>query len=189
LAEGASFLFSPIAHGRLELIPGVNLVASIGPSGQSEWSYGELLQIPKRVTQLTIQQAEVVWVGTWDLPGASTESTAPPPQVAPEGEAVPAVQPTATPEFVRTELRPDIIILSMTPQDALALKWAMDRGVDIDLALRSQGDTTAFATTSISLPQLVDQGGLTIPDRGANDLNPRADEVEPPSVPPLPPGP
>jgi hypothetical protein len=76
----------------------------------------------------------------------------------------------------------------MTPQDALALKWAMDRGVDIDLVLRSQGDTSVFATSSVSLPQLVDQGGLTIPDRGGNDLHPRADDVDPPQVPAVPPG-
>ena len=193
LDEGASFLFSPIAQGRLELIPGVNLVATIGPGGQEEWQFGDLLQIPRRVTQLTIQQAEVVWVGTWEDPTAATAPSEqagvqPVPGLEATPGAVPGVAPTATPEFTRTEIRPDIIILSMTPQDALALKWAMDRGVDIDLVLRSQGDTSVFATSSVSLPQLVDQGGLTIPDRGGNDLHPRADDVDPPQVPAVPPG-
>lgn len=190
LDEGRSFLFSPIAQGRLELIPGINLVATIGPGGQGERSFGDVLQIPRRVTQLTIQQAEVVWVGTWGLSAADTG-------LAPQGQAqqtqggedLPSVEPTATPEFQRRERQPDLIILSMPPQDALAIKWALDRGVDVDLALRSQGDTAVFATTSISLPQLVDQGGLTIPQRGGNDLAPRADDVEPPQLPPFPPGP
>lgn len=195
LEDGASFLFPAIAQGRLELIPGVNLVATIGPGGQGERSYGDVIQIPRRVTQLTIQQAEVVWVGTWGLSpeyGQFPTPVAPPPAGVEGGQAatpVPEVAPTATPEFSRVETRPDIIILSMTPQDALALKWAMDRGIDIDLALRSQGDTSVFATTSISLPQLVDQGGLSIPERGTNDIQPRADEVDPPLVPPLPPQP
>lgn len=189
LDEGRSFLFSPIAQGRLELIPGVNLVATIGPGGQGERSFGDLLQIPRRVTQLTIQQAEVVWVGTWGVSTRSANLAAQgQEQVAPGTEGAPAAAPTATPEFARDELRPDIIILSMPPQDALALKWAMDRGIDLDLALRSQGDTAVFATTSISLPQLVDQGGLTIPERGGNDLHPRADDVDAPQVPAVPPG-
>lgn len=186
LDEGRSFLFSPIAQGRLELIPGVNLVASIGPGGQGERSFGDLLQIPRRVTQMTIQQAEVVWVGTWGMAGDDTPAAAPVPAQGEQG--APAAAATATPEFARRETRPDIIILSMPPQDALALKWAMDRGVDIDLALRSQGDTSVFATTSISLPQLIDQGGLTIPERDGNDLHPRADDVAPPEVPPVPSG-
>jgi hypothetical protein len=189
LDEGRTFLFSPIAQGRLELIPGVNLVASIGPGGQGERSFGDLLQIPRRVTQLTIQQAEVVWVGTWGMASDDTQAPQPDQAQAAQGEqAAPEAAPTATPEFARRETRPDIIILSMPPQDALALKWAMDRGVDIDLALRSQGDTAVFATTSISLPQLIDQGGLTIPERGGNDLHPRADDVTPPEVPAVPSG-
>lgn len=191
LQEGNAFLFDPLTEGRLEQIPGVNLVASIQPSSEGAPGYDDLLQIPRRVTQLTIQQAEVVWVGTWDesdlIADSATDEQTQTQTPGVEGEGEPALSPTATPEFARTELEPDIIILSMTPQDALALKWAMDREIDIDLALRSQGDTAVFATTSISLPQLVDQGGLTIPDRGEHDLYPRADEAERPSVPPVPP--
>lgn len=191
LQEGGAFLFDAMTEGRLELIPGVNLVASIQPSAEGAPGFDDLLQIPRRVTQLTIQQSEVVWVGTWDetvVAGETPVQLQAQPGEGVAGEGEPAVVPTAAPEFARRELQPDLIILSMTPQDALALKWAMDRGIDIDLALRSQGDTAVFATTSISLPQLVDQGGLTIPERGENDLHPRADDAEPPSVPPMPPG-
>lgn len=192
LQEGRSFLFAPIAQGRLELIPTVNLVPSIGPSGQSEWQYGDILQIPRRVTQLTIQQAEVLWVGTWELPGIDTsvQQAQPAPEAedgeeeAADGGAAPAR--TTDEEARPREERPDMIILSMPPQDALALKWAMDRGVDLNLALRAQGDNSVFATTSVSLPQLVEQGGLTIPERDDSDLHPRADEVDPPQLPPLP---
>ncbi len=184
LQEGRSFLFSPIAAGRLEQIQGLNLVASIGPGGQGDLSFGDVIQIPRRVTQLTIQQAEVVWVGTWGI----TDAFADPPPTLGEQETG-AISPTATPDFARVETQPDIVVLSMSPQDALALKWAMDRGIDIDLALRSQGDNSVFATTTISLPQLVDQGGLTIPQRGGDDIQPRADEVDPPQVPLLPPSP
>ncbi len=203
LQEGGSFLFQRIAEGRLEFIPELNLTASIGPGGQSEWDGSELLQVARRVTQLTIQQAEVLWVGTWEHPGDLTaEGEAAGPAVAPsaeqeqqEGERqeqqeqAPGAQPTPAPLFERRELAPDIVVLSMPLQDALALKWAMDRGLELDLALRSQGDNSVFITTAVSLPQLVEQGGLTIPEPLDFGLEPRADDVEPPSVPPNAPGP
>ena len=52
----------------------------------------------------------------------------------------------------------------MSLQDALALKWAREKDVDIDLVLRSPTDNTVFVTTSVSLPQIIDQGALAIPD-------------------------
>lgn len=184
LSDGGDFLLPEGVEGRLELIPGINLVATIGPQGATEWGGSDeaLLQLPRRVTQLTIQQAEVIWVGTWEPPGEME----PGPQVAPTpaAEAQPAVEPTPTPVFERSDLNPDVVILSMPLQDALSLKWAMDRGLTLDLALRSQGDNSVFVTTDVSLPQLVEQGGLTIPETTEFDLSPRADEVPPPSLAP-----
>ena len=205
LEEGGSFLFENVAEGRLEFIPELGLTASIGPGGQSEWDGSDLLQVPRRVTQLTIQQAEVLWVGTWEHPEDLEEDEAPGPAAAPSGEQEqqeseqqeeptgqqqpPGPQPTPTPLFERREVAPDIVVLSMPLQDALALKWAMDRGLELNLALRSQGDNSVFITTAVSLPQLVEQGGLTIPEALDFGLEPRSDEVPPPSVPPNPPGP
>lgn len=182
LENGGNFLFTPIAQGRLELVTGINLVASIGPGGQESWDYegGELLQIPRRATQLTIQQARVVWVGTWRDPRIIEQQQDQLAAAAAAGTPV----PTAQSAFERQETMPDLILLSLPAQDALVLKWAMDRGLNIDLALRSQGDTSVFFTTSVSFPQLVEQGGLTIPEPGEYDAEERADEVERPAVPP-----
>jgi hypothetical protein len=76
-----------------------------------------------------------------------------------------------------------MVILSMTSQDALALKWALERGVDIDLALRAQGDNTVFFTTSVSLPQIVNEGGLAVPPESDFDLHPRLEEIIIPVLP------
>jgi len=57
-------------------------------------------------------------------------------------------------------------------QDALALKWSLERGLDIDLALRSPGDTTVFATNSVSLPVLVNNGALRIPEKSDFGIDP-----------------
>lgn len=175
LAEGQSFLFSTTTQGRLELIPAINLVAEIAPGGGQEGT-----QRPRQVTQLTIQQAEVVWVGTWNNQGTTPDLTAPPPEGATEGETVAATT------MQRLEMTPDVVILSMPAQDALALKLAQETGINIDLALRSQGDNTIFSTTSVSLPERVEQGGLTIPESGDYDLEKRYDEAPVPFLPQVP---
>lgn len=194
LEEGVSFLLPEYAEGRLELVPGLNLVGMIGPRGQQEWLGADpndrpLLQIPRRTTQLTIQQANVVWVGTWQDPREveAANIAAQEAAVAQQQAGASLAVPTPQPVLQRTERQPDIVILSMPAQDALVLKWALDRGLDVDLVLRAQNDTSVFTTVSVTLPQLVEQSGFTIPERTEEDLSPRADEVEPPSVPSTPP--
>ena len=185
LAEGLPFLLDSGLQGRLEWIPELQLTAEIkprtsaGPDGEEPG-----VQIPRRATQLTVQQAEVLWMGTWRSPD---EQEAPElaPAASEDETAEVAVAPTPVPE--RFEDRPDLVILSMPAQDALLLKWALEVGVDIDLALRAQGDGTAFVTTSVTLPQIVEQGGLTIPETGIVGLEPPVNEVPAPSVPLQPP--
>jgi Flp pilus assembly protein CpaB len=184
LLEGRAFLFEGTNEGRLELIPLINAVAQIQPGADK-------VQIPRRVTQLTLQQMEVLWVGSWLNPneamaqefGADIPLPATPAPVV-EG-ATPPAPPTPTRQ--RPENAPDVVILSMSAQDALALKWALDSGVNVDLVLRSQGDNTVFATTSVSLPQFVEQGVLTVPEPAEFGLEPRVDLVPTPGVPPAPP--
>ncbi len=186
LAEGRAFLFAEIAQGRLELVEGLDIVGTIGPSGQQDWNpaEGQLLQTPRRATQLTVQQATVVWVGTWVDP---LELQAQQEQREAEAANAGLPIPTPIPLLERREDNPDLIILSMTAQDAMVLKFALDRGLDIDLALRAQGDSSVFITASVSLPQLVEQAGFTIPDRGEFDADPRADDVPQPTISPNPP--
>jgi Flp pilus assembly protein CpaB len=179
LEEGRTFFFPPETAGRLELIPLINVVANIAPG------VGEQ-QIPRRITQLTIQQAEVLWVGSWYNPNDQSQefmadAVIPQPVATPneDGEAPPAPTPTKQ----RPEARPDIVILSLTAQDALALKWALETGIDIDLVLRSQGDSSVFFTTSVSLPQMVEQGGLLAPEPGTINLAQPVNLVPTPGVP------
>lgn len=198
LLGGAPFLFPKNAQGRLEFLTDINQVASFVPNDTAEedQAFEPTGPVPKRVTQLTIQQAEVVWVGTWRDPRefekeeevvVTDDSLLGLGETAPEGgaEAQVSAEPTAVAE--RFENRPDVVILSMFSQDALALKWALERGVDIDLALRAQGDTTPYVTTGVSLPQILDQGILALPEPSDIDLEPRPEEVPRPGLPPNPP--
>lgn len=185
LLEGQRFLFDPVAQGRLEFIPEINQVALIVPSEHGfvftqDWAPGEA--IPKRSTQLTIQQSTVLYVGEWIDPRrlereqeaeqAKVDATR---QAIEEGgEAVLVVTPTPLPS--RLDENPDMMILSMSAQDALILKYARERGVQIDVVIRSPGDQTQFVTTSVNLPQIIDQGGLAIPEESDIDIfNPDLD--------------
>lgn len=212
LREGGAFLVQDVTpQGRLEFIEEVGQVAEIIPS--SLFIQGQDFEpgtpIPKRVTQLTIQQVEVLWVGTWKTPeeilAAEAENA---PQTSPEaattqeteGETTVPVEETETANcisvftgelipcpVVRRATTPDVVILGMSSQDALALKYALERGINIDLALRSQGDGSNFVTTSVSLPQIIEQGGLSVPPPADFDLHPRPEEVDPPFLPAQPP--
>jgi len=178
LLAGEAFLFPPTSEGRLELIPVINTISIIGPGGGAE-------QIPRRVTQLGAQQMEVLWVGTWNDPRMSMEQEFPADaeQSPEETDAIGSDAVPPDPIKDRPEDEPDLVILSLTSQDALALKWALENGLNIDLALRAQGDESVFATTSVSLPQIVEQGILTIPETGEFSPEPRIDELTPPEVP------
>jgi Flp pilus assembly protein CpaB len=189
LEAGNDFLFPAVLEGRLEYIPEINQVAAIVPSlnettmvpGQT---YEPGVAIPKRVTQLTIQQAKVIYVGQWRDPrvleaeqAAAQEQAGSSVQFDENGQPIP--QPTPTP-FPSRQENPEVVILSMPVQEALALKFARDRDVKIDLVLRSPGDVTSFVTTSVSLPQIVDQGGLALPVPAEFDLfNPLYDPRAP----------
>ena len=195
LLLGGPFLFDSIDNGRLEFIPEINQVALIVPGGNidliegqefdfsvpnSDYKSGEV--IPKRITQLTIQQANVLFVGEWedtreeDLLKQPEGTPMPPEGEEGEGdEQAPPPTPTPVPGL-EEEQDPQLLILSMSPQDALVLQFARERGITIDLALRSPNDNTVFVTTSVDLAQMIDQGVLALPEQSDIDLfNPAYD--------------
>lgn len=169
LLEGQQFLFPEIPQGRLQFIDEIGQTAEIIPSAvaleEQDFEAGD--PIPKRATQLTIQQAKVMWVGTWRDP-------------APD-DAAAGAEPTPVP--IRLIQQPDVVLLSMPLQDALVLKWALERGVLIDLALRAPNDRDIYNTTAVSLPVIVGQGALAEPGPSEFDFHPRADDVPAPSLP------
>jgi pilus assembly protein CpaB len=129
------------------------------------------------VTQRIVDSARVLHVGTFPLEGVQTVQPtaeteegvgAPPPQ---EGQAV---QPQIE--------DPDIITLIVTPQDALALNWAMKVGADVTFTLRAPNDGEATETTSVTLQYLIDSYDVTVPTKLPYQLEPRVDELVQPQL-------
>lgn len=203
LEAGQPFLFPATSLGRLEVVEELgNQVVQITPQSIIETQDvvvtettddgGNIevdanvsfptFQRARRTTQLTVQQAEVLWVGTWDVDDDESRSPAieEPETLASELETDAAViiepEPIDPRQGERGELRPDVVVLSLPLQDALVIKWALEEpGADVDLALRAQGDNALYVTTSVNLPQLVEQAGLSIPEPSQFDLQPRID--------------
>lgn len=216
LESGQPFLFPATSRGRLEVISELNnTIVQITPQqtfqteevatgGENQQASDDVAVItetqqrPRRVTQLTVQQAEVLWVGTWEDPYLGVPIPIEPTVnlldegegglLSGDGEEAAAPQPLISDPTIfdqyRSSIQPDVVILSMPVQDALVLKWALEEpGSDIDLVLRSQGDNALYFTTSVSLPQLVEQAGLSIPEPSQFDLHPRIDGSSIPRLP------
>ena len=116
-------------------------------------------QRPRLLTQRLVEGATVLHVGTFPLEDIEEEIVsipteeaavgAPPPQ---QGEVEVVLPPT-----------PDIVTLIVTPQDALALNWAMKVGADMVLTLRAPGDTLSVETVTVTLQYLIDNYNITVP--------------------------
>ena len=118
-----------------------------------------------------------------------------------EGEVVSEVMPVAeagvgapVPEGqvqVVTVTPPDIITLIVTPQEALALNWAMKTGADLTLTLRAPNDAEITETTSVTLQYLLDTYEITVPTKLPYGMEPRLESLIDPElpndVPPAPP--
>ncbi len=137
-------------------------------------------QRPRLVTQMLIDDALVLYVGTfpWQeapagpTPAPEADQAAPPPPQ----QGAPQEQPGQTPP-------PDVITLVVSPQDAVALKYLMDRQVVLTLALRAPGDTEPLNTEAVTLSYVIDQYRFVIPAKLPYDIEPRIDRIEMPVLP------
>jgi Flp pilus assembly protein CpaB len=136
-------------------------------------------QRPRQTTQLVIDNAVVLRMGTWpltDLDKPIVVTPAPPPTPSEEGEE--GAQPTPTP--IPALVVPDMITLVMTRQDALVLKYSLEVGAVIDLVLRSalDDDVTDIVTDSVTLQYIIDFYNVTEPPRFRISHDPRIDDLE-----------
>jgi pilus assembly protein CpaB len=169
--EGGTDCINPVAppFGRLDIEE---------ESQQPLFSKPIEAQRPRLVTQRLIDYATVLHVGTFTLEEEEQAASVPVPA---QGVGAPAAQGQAT--TVTTIRPPDVVTLIVTPQDALALNWAVKSGVDLVLTLRAPGDTSIDETTSVTLQYLVDNYDIAIPSKLSYGVEPRVDKLVPPTLP------
>ena len=138
--------------------------AIIGPSER---------QRPRLVTQRTIQDALVVYVGDFPRNGRFLGVTQPPP--TPTGQAA---QPTAAPSGggtvvpTATPARPDIITLGVTPQEAVFLTWIVEAKLPVTLALRSATNVSRETTTAVTLDWVLNEYNIDVPVKRTFTIEP-----------------
>jgi pilus assembly protein CpaB len=119
-------------------------------------------QHPRLVSQRLIANARVLHVGE------QKSKTAQPTPVPEQGAGAPANQ-----QAVATVVKPpDLISLIVTPQDALAMEWALNAGANMTMTLRGPGDTTDEATSSVTLQYLIDNYNIAVPSKLPYGLEP-----------------
>ncbi len=133
-------------------------------------------QVQRYFTQLTIDDAQVLGLGTWGVPPKPVEEEA-----AAEGEGEPGAGEAELPSAYNT------IILIVTPQDAAVLKYLRENRYAIDLALRSRDDADKHEPEAVTLEYIMRRFRISpptkLPYRAQNDF----EEITYPAPEPPPP--
>jgi pilus assembly protein CpaB len=122
---------------------------------------------PRLVSQLTLQNIEVMHVGAWPADGR-----------LPRGmPTLPADQSAATPQAggtpVPTPPRPNMLILLVDQQQALIVQWLRESNVTVNLALRGAGDNAPVSTDSVSYAYILTNFNITIPPKVNSVIAPK----------------
>jgi Flp pilus assembly protein CpaB len=139
----------------------------------------EATQRPRLVTQMIMQNIQVLHVGTFPLPGETYS----------ESLVAPTPGTTATPGGSTNEqattviVRPDIITLMVPNQDAVMLTWLVYNGSQITLTLRNPNDqVVGTQPDAATLEYLLTQYNIPIPAKLPYALEPRLDELKSPTL-------
>jgi Flp pilus assembly protein CpaB len=157
--------------GAYSLGGGVTRPVIIGPSEQ---------QRPRMVTQRTVQDALVVWVGDFPISGRLffiVPSPTPVPTVDEDADSSSRGSTNATKAPTPVPPRPDIITLAVSPQDAVVLTWMMEARLPITFALRSATSTSQVPTEPVNLQYITDTFRIDVPGRLDFSIQPAPDSI------------
>lgn len=153
--------------GRLEALPNGWMV-NLTPSES---------QHPRLVSQMVIQDAQVLRVGDWET---GREAPAAGGEAVEDGEEAGTGQETQPEAPSNTGVRP--LTLAITPQEALLLRYVQDLGANIDVVLRSAGETGAFTTDAVTLGYLMDNATIDAPPKLPYGVTPPIQSLKPGSL-------
>ncbi|MCS7283580.1 MAG: Flp pilus assembly protein CpaB [Anaerolineae bacterium] len=144
-------------YGRVELLP-TGQVIMVYPSQQSTQG--------RYVAQVTIQDAVVLGVGSYQAPVALTQAPEQPsPAAAEVGVTRPATETPAQATPVPAMVTTQAVILVVDPQEALVLKALVELRADITLALRHPGDKARVATDAVSQDYIIARYNYIVPPK------------------------
>lgn len=132
---------------------------------------------PRLLSQLTLQNVEVLHVGEWPFGGILPKAT---PTLSPEQQVAQAQAAAGTP--TGTPPRPDMIILLVDQQQALILQWLQQEGhIALNLVLRGAGDNAPVSTETVSYQYILTNFNITIPPKANTIILGRGNPTPTPS--------
>lgn len=137
-------------------------------------------QRPRLVTQMIMQNVQVLHVGSFPLPGETTSDTL----ITSIGgsEVTPTPQPADT-QTTTVIVKPDIVTLMVTPQDAVMLTYLVYSGTEITLTLRNPNDgTNNIQPDAATLEYLLTQYNIPVPAKLPYSMQPRLDMLVEPEL-------
>jgi len=144
-------------------------------------------QRARLVSQMLIKDATVLYVGTFPLADQDVTAAQQGQEGAAEGtegqQQQPQQQGQQSPQGQDTQQAappPDIITLVVSPQEAVTLKYLVDRQVVMTLALRAGGDSADITTDAVTLSYVLDSYGVVVPAKLPYDIAPGLQLVMPP---------
>ncbi len=150
------------AQGRTELDPTLNEPIYVQPSES---------QRPRLVCQNVIQDAIVLRVGDFPLDGVDQPVVEATPQPVPgQEQAAPA-----------PEVKPDIITLVVSPQDAVLMSYLRLSQISYSLALRNPNNVQEIVTDAVTQQYLMDQKNIPLPAKLPFSVEPRSGDFAPTS--------
>ena len=168
---------SDVTQGHFE----VDQVATDPVSNMLVYVQPSEAQRPRLVTQMIMQNIQVLRTGTFPLPGETdTTQAGSQPANGPTPTPLPANQTQAAPVIIR----PDIITLMVSPQDAVTLTYLVYSGATITLTLRNPNDKTPITQPDAAmLEYLLTQYNIPVPAKLPYAMDPRLDSITQPKLP------
>lgn len=129
-------------------------------------------QRPRLVTQRTITDAQVIWVGEFPAEGSifapvvatPTQAVTPTAEGGAEGEATSAATPLPA--------RPTLITLAVPVQDAVVLSWISEAGLPMTFVMRSARSQSLPDTNPVTMSYIMNAYNITVPPKFDYALEP-----------------
>jgi pilus assembly protein CpaB len=133
-------------------------------------------QRPRLASQMVLQDIRVLHVGNFQLP--EEEASAAELKLQPTPTPVPGAPVNQT-----VGVKPDVITLIVTPQDAVTLTYLIYGNAKLTLTLRGAEDQSRVETEAATLGFILSQYGIPVPAKLPYGTTPRVDELIQPFMP------
>jgi hypothetical protein len=132
-------------------------------------------QRPRLITQRTVTDARVIFVGEYPEDGRLFRPAATPtpiPSPTPEGAEAEEADAEGPPTNTPVPPRPEIITLGVTPQDAVVLTYMAEAKLPMTFALRSARSVGLRGTEPVTLQYIMGTYGIAVPETADYALEP-----------------